>query len=79
MIQSLQCHQLRAYSIALTELNHDSHFFSNRTINLRNSLPDSIVTAPVLHVTCFKPRLRRVFIIGPLFSILPLSLFNFTA
>ena len=35
----------------------DSHFFTNRTINLWNSLPDCIVTAPT--VNCFKRRLDK--------------------
>ena len=35
----------------------DSHFFTNRTVNLWNSLPDSIVTVPT--VTCFKSRLDK--------------------
>ena len=35
----------------------DSHFFTNRTINLWNSIPDSIVTAPT--VNCFKRRLDK--------------------
>ena len=35
----------------------DSHFFTNRTMNLWNSLPDSIVTAPT--VSCFKRRLGK--------------------
>ena len=34
----------------------NSHFFTNRTKNLWNSLPDSIVTAPT---DCFKRRLDK--------------------
>jgi len=33
---------------------HDSHFFTNRTINVWNSLSDSTDTAPT--VSCFKSR-----------------------
>ena len=35
----------------------DSHFFTNRTINLWYSVPGSIVTAPT--VSCFKSRLDK--------------------
>jgi len=35
----------------------DSHFFTNRTLNLWNSLPGSIVTAST--VNCLKSRLDK--------------------
>ena len=53
----------------------DSPFFTNRTINLWNSLPDSTVNAPTVIVLNVD---QTSFIIGPLFLILPVSRFNFT-
>ena len=53
-----------------------SHFFINRIINLWNSLPGSIVTAPTAN--SIKRKLSKFLLQVYYFLILPVSVFNFT-
>jgi len=54
-----------------------SYVFTNRTLNLWNSLSDSIATAPT--VNCFQRRYNKIILysVDPLFLIGQLSLSSF--
>ena len=75
LLYQIKCYELNKPRIIST---HDGHLFTNRTIDLWNSLPDGIVTVPI--VNCFK-RISDKFLLyvhRSTLLLLPVALFDFT-